>query len=46
MARNVETILGEVHANRGGIKFSDACKVADHVFGAFGKPRIAGSHRI
>ncbi len=46
MARDVETILGDMRANPGGIKFSDACKVADHFFGAFGKPRIAGSHHI
>ena len=35
-----------MHANPGDIKFSDACKVADHFFGAFGKTTIAGSHRI
>ena len=46
MARNVETILADMRANPGSIKFTDACKVAAHFFGTFGKPRIAGSHHI
>jgi len=46
MARSLETILGDMRANPEGIKFSDACKVAEHFFGKFGSPRIAGSHHI
>jgi hypothetical protein len=45
-ARDVETILGDMRANPDGIKFNEARKVADHFFGEFGKPRIAGSHHV
>jgi hypothetical protein len=46
MARDVETILSDMRANPEGIKFSEACKVAEHFFAEFGKPRIAGSHHV
>ena len=46
MARYVETILSDMRANPEGIKFNEARKVADHFFGEFGKPRIAGSHHV
>jgi hypothetical protein len=46
MARDVETILSDMRASPEGIKFNEACKVADHFFGEFGKPRIAGSHHV
>lgn len=46
MARDVETILGDMRANPEGIKFNEACKVAEHFFAEFGKPRIAGSHHV
>jgi hypothetical protein len=35
-----------MRANPEGIKFNDACKVAEHFFAEFGKPRIAGSHHV
>ena len=46
MARDVETILGDMRANPEGIKFNEARKVAEHFFAEFGQPRIAGSHHI
>ena len=46
MARDVETILGDMRANPEGIKFNEARKVAEHFFAEFGKPRIAGSHYV
>ena len=46
MARDVETILREMRDNPAGVKFNDARKVADHFFGGYGAPRIAGSHHI
>ncbi len=46
MARNVETILSDMRANPGAIKFGEALKIAGHFFGKFGNPRIAGSHHI
>lgn len=46
MARDVETILGDMRTNPEGIKFNEARKVAEHFFAEFGKPRIAGSHHV
>jgi hypothetical protein len=46
MARDVETILSDMRANPGDIKFNEARKVAEHFFAEFGKPRIAGSHHV
>ena len=46
MAGDVESILSDMRANPEGIKFNEARKVADHFFGEFGKPRIAGSHHV
>jgi hypothetical protein len=46
MARDVETIISAMRASPEGIKFAEACKVAAHFFGEFGKPRVAGSHHI
>jgi len=46
VARDVKTILSDMRANPAGIRFDEACKVADHFFGAFGAPRNVGSHRI
>lgn len=47
MPRDVETILGEMRANPADVRFTDACKVADHFFEKFGKPRSYGtSHRV
>jgi len=47
MARDVETILSEMRTNPTDVRFSEACKVADHFFAEFGKPRSFGtSHRV
>jgi hypothetical protein len=46
MARDVETIISDMLANPEGIKFNEARKVANHFFGEFGKPRVAGSHHV
>jgi hypothetical protein len=46
MARDIETILSAMRANPEGVKFNEACTVAEHFFGEFGKPRINGSHHV
>ncbi len=35
-----------MRANPADTKFSDVRKVAEHFFGAFGEPRIVGSHHV
>ena len=44
MASTIEEILGAMKRNPKGIRFADACKVADHFFG---EPTQKGSsHRV
>jgi hypothetical protein len=46
MARSVADIVAAMRTNPKGLRFTEARKVAEHYFGRFGKPRIAGSHHI
>jgi hypothetical protein len=44
VATSVDELLAEMKENPAGVRFSDACKVADHFFGA--PTQNASSHRV
>ncbi len=44
MAASIDELLAEMKENPAGVRFTDACKVADHFFGA--PTQNASSHRV
>ena len=44
VASSIDELLAEMKENPAGVRFSDACKVADHFFGA--PTQNASSHRV
>jgi hypothetical protein len=44
VAASIDELLAEMKENPAGVRFADACKVADHFFGA--PTQNASSHRV